>query len=37
MFEHVSSVGMAAMLLALTRTMQDEDTVRRWQLKGSGL
>ena len=29
MFEHVSSVGMAAMLLALTRTMQDEDAVKK--------
>lgn len=29
MFEHIRSVGMAAMLLALTRTMQDEDAVKR--------
>lgn len=29
MFENVRSVGMAAMLLALTRTMQDEDAVKK--------
>lgn len=29
MFENVRSVGMAAMLLALTRTIQDEDAVKK--------
>lgn len=29
MFDTVRSVGMAAMLLALTRTMQDEDAVKK--------
>ena len=29
MFDNIRSVGTAAMLLALTRNMQDEDTVKK--------
>ena len=29
MFDNIRSVGIAAMLLALTRTMQDEECVKK--------